>query len=873
MSINPIQLNKENYNSPNFKQEKKSYLEAEGAVRTKKKIKPLPPKGHLVNDDIKTSTKYFFKDIEYDVKAVKDGIKGEANDHQLGRLNDVGLKLGGIGIAAYLASRTSNPKTRLMEYIGLATFLTAMTIYPKLAINAPSRMIHGFDSGKEYIDDQGRKKSVFQDSNYIPYDMYTGDNSNEDLDVIGDKMGIPRDIHNRHDLIKSQMRKVATQNNTLWMLTAGFATPLMTALICNGLENYVIGPSMEKVRNNNASKMIKKALEQSQNMENVDSALNKEVKNIISKYVDKTISKEEVDNIINLLTDKVDSNLALGIRKDVENILINNIDKNYKINEHSIDLIMNKGKNSLKGRNLNQIEQAILPTKEEILTALKNIKVDGDIKSGIQLNEAEFTSFKKQLESIISEKISKINGIPTQFLNSNKVNYLNSIQLEQASVLTKEMSEKIVNFAKVIGDFKDVHHNIDKCKSFKFEHAPDTILARYYEKFQKTLIKELDISSKDLQKIAEDKDFARKIFDEKVTNLCKDSKKYTEVFEKLGSIMAEMDSALHKGSASEKSNIVDLISSIDNLYNNTAKRLAKEGEFSETIKRLVNEDVSTLSSTLKNNSIEALLEGFVQNPYASEIANIDEYVLHNARGKGSSKNLEISRIISRYQGEQNSFYRTMHTLDFYKRTMNPEELFKYTHLKDAEFIKQLTEIGKTTLTEGSTSDYILKFNMANSMNYRDLGYLMYPDEAGEYWSTIQKGFVTEEAKSGLSKGKKLKNSTLLERFQNYITRTRNIVMNDKTDFTKPNHILNPYINKQYNQTARNNEAIFNLVGQSPIDMVQKGASAKYTANKWLKTVGIMTASVFGLTMLAQFAFGKIKQNHISQKKVSHDDNK
>ena len=35
-----------------------------------------------------------------------------------------------------------------------------------------------------------------------------------------DRMGIPRGIKNRNDLIKEQARKTAIQNNTLWMLLA-----------------------------------------------------------------------------------------------------------------------------------------------------------------------------------------------------------------------------------------------------------------------------------------------------------------------------------------------------------------------------------------------------------------------------------------------------------------------------------------------------------------------------------------------------------------------------------------------------------------------------------------------------------------------------
>ena len=199
MKMNPVQFNINNKFRPSFKKNdgRNSYLDAEGAVNTQNYVKPLPPQGHLIHDDFNNSIKYFFKDIQYDLKSIKNGINGTANDHQLGRLNDIGITTAGILIATYLASKTSNPRTRLMEYIGLGAFLTAMSIYPKLAINTPAKMVHGFDIDKEYIDDQGRKKSVMQDANYVPYDMYLGEIPEEDISVIGDKMDIPKDIKNR----------------------------------------------------------------------------------------------------------------------------------------------------------------------------------------------------------------------------------------------------------------------------------------------------------------------------------------------------------------------------------------------------------------------------------------------------------------------------------------------------------------------------------------------------------------------------------------------------------------------------------------------------------------------------------------------------
>ena len=242
------------------RREVKPYREADRPISTGTRVKPLPPQGHLIDDDFQSGVKYFFKDIGYDLKSVKDGYLGTANDHQLGRLNDVGLRLCGIGIATYLASQTNNPKARLMEYIGLAAFLTSMAVYPKIALNTPARLLHGYDIDKWYIDDQGRKKSVHQDSNYIPYDMYNGKNKGEDLDAIGDRMGIPRDIKNRHDVIREQMRKIATQNNTLWMLTAGFATPLITALLCTGIEKYIVSPGLEKSRNRKYNSQIQRIL-------------------------------------------------------------------------------------------------------------------------------------------------------------------------------------------------------------------------------------------------------------------------------------------------------------------------------------------------------------------------------------------------------------------------------------------------------------------------------------------------------------------------------------------------------------------------------------------------------------------------------------
>ncbi|MCQ2739440.1 MAG: DUF1366 domain-containing protein [bacterium] len=862
MAIHPVQPNKFSQ-TPVFGKEYVPYLEANETVTTDNYVKPLPAKGHLINDNPFSGIKYFFKDIGYDFKSLNNGLKGEANDHQLGRLNGLGMRIGGIGIATYLASQTTNPKTRLMEFIGLASFLLSMSIYPKLAIRLPARILHGYDIDKEYIDDQGRKKSVFQDTNYIPYDLYTGKNKKEDLEVIGDKMGIPRDIPNRDELIKAQMRKIATQNNTLWMLTAGFATPLLTALICNGLENYVVSPGLEKSRNAKCGKMIEHALNETNNLENVKSDIYKKTEELLSKNIGKTLPEEEIDNLVKLLSDKNDSMLREGIKKDINSILNSaSGSKVYSINKNNLTSIIEKAGSSMGSEGVN----SVIPTSEEIINAIKEIKKDADIANGIELNESELNQLKEKVGGIIRNKAISMHA-PEDFIEYLPAQFLNNFEVEAKTVLGDSAKGKLIEFAKIIGDFNEVHTKLDQCKNFKFEFAPETILARYYEKFQTTLVKELNISTKELKQMMEDKNFAQKLIDEKFKSLCENDEKYTKTFEKLSKIMSDMETALH-GKNADKSEILNLINAIENLYNNTAARLNKLGYANETINNLVNtKNISSLRNTVSTRAeVEKLLDGSVANIFVDKDLDkeAEKYIKYNIDGKGSAKYREINKILARYQGETNSFYRILHTLDFYKRASNPETLAQ----GNPESVNDLINIAKKSLLESTASDYTLKLGVVNPKDYQALGNMLYPNDSGEFWSTAQKGKISEATQNGFKNDKKL-----LERFQMYITRFRNIIFNNTTDFTKPQHLLNRYISNQYTQSERTSEAMFNLVGQNPVEMLQKAAENRFANIKWLKTVGILTTAIFGVTVLSQFAFGKIKfSKEENKKQVKHGNN-
>ena len=836
MAITPVQPNINNVDKHKY------YLEAEGNIKTPDNVKPLPPEGHLVHDRLLMMPKFFFKDIAYDIKSVCDGFKGEANDHKTGRLNDVGLKLGGIGIATMLAAKTTNPVARIMEYAGLGAFLFAMNAYPKIAIQAPARAVHGFDTGIEYIDDQGRKKSMFQDQNYIPFDMYRGEHPSEDLDVIGDRLGIPRDINNRHAVVKEQMRKIAIQNNTMWMLTAGFATPVIAAITCYGLER-LIAPALEKARNikhnSDISHILKKTSEMSLDVEQIsDNKLSKEVQSLVNKYNGQELPKNEYNKLVEILTKNLDANTSEGIKADLEHIFEKNV---YSITENEAEQIIEYIKSNIPRRNKAILERVFIPTKEEL----------SRIFDKQQVGQEELYKIKNNIRSLFMSKIEKEDPRIKEYLEAQAHTFIDDIskriQAKPSRSVDESKIKALTEFAKIIGDFKKNDKIIDKSKSFKFEHTSETVIARSYAKFEKTLLNVLGIKYNDLKQMRHSADYTKEIVNKKLEELVKDEAKYEKAISKLSKVMFEMDNKLH-GTREGKSYVQDLITAIENNYNNTARRLEKagEGKFKNTIEKLVKEDVSKLANSL-NSREDAFnfLDGF--KPTATHTDKL-EIVKDNARGVGSSKEHVISRIFERYQGAKNSFNRILHLADIYKQGA-PE----------GEYNKKVYEIGKNAVMSATTTEQTLKLNLVNNPE-------LYQDVMNRTW----KSEITDSTQKGFNANK---NSNIGERFLRYLQRFKDIFGNDKVDFTKPHHKLDESALDKYVKSSKTRMAKFNLMGQSPVDLLQQAAEKRYSNQKWMRIVSVVGGAVLGTALVSQFAFGKLKNSHNLKKQVSDDDNK
>jgi len=850
MAINPVQPNIDN----------KTYRDSKKPIKTNQLVHPHKAEGHLVHDSLLSVPKFWMKDFAYDMKAVKDGFSGKAKDHQTGRLNDVGLKLGGIGIATYLASQTRDPKMRVMEYVGLGSFLACMSLYPMIAINAPSRLIQGYDIGKEYIDDQGRKKSVFQDGNYIPYDMYRGEYAGENLDIIGDRMGIPRGIKNRHELIKEQMRKIAIQNNTLWMLGAGFATPVMTALICSGLEQ-LISPAMEYIRNGRYNSKISDILKSTQEMTlNVNeiayNSLSKKVRQLLNKYKDSELPKEELEKLVKMLSQETDDNLTSGIKEDIEKLLKS--EKNaFVLGDDFVEDINNVIDSSATGRKKATFAEIFKPTRIQIEDVLNKAGSDGKYMTAEQL-----TKFKTELKKVFETKI-EASSENKNFLRMQEYTIIDNIskhiQKTPSLFVSENSTKNITDLAKVMGEFKENDRILDKCKSVKVEYSPETMLARSYKRFENAIFSALDIKFSDLKQMKESEAFTKEILEKKIQALVSNEKKYQKTIEKLANIMADTEVRLH-GKSETESYIKDLISAYENNYNNTAKRINNIGEnkFANTIDRLIKQNVNdNIENTIKDRAdLFEIIDGIKKPFYIPEKDGsyenrVTQHAEHYYKGVGSSKRMAISRIIDRIQGVENSQRRMLHTLDMFKRDIPANE-----------YEKHLNETLKEVLLQATSADHTLKLNTDNNPKY-------YQDLMAEGWAKP----VQDSTKNAMEAAGDITKGNVYKRFNKYLERFRDIMGQSETDFKKPSHRFGKSgekFRKSYSPDSNTLMQKFNLIAQNPVDFFKKAAKTRFENQKWLRIASGIGGTVIAATVLAQFSFGKIKNPHNIQKQVNDD---
>ena len=776
-------------------------ITATNGIKTQQYIKPQSPKGKLVSSSILPS----WKDTKYNIKALKHGLTGKANDHELGKLNDVGMKVGAVALASYLATQKATPKTKLMEFVGLATFFGAMKLWPKLAIGAPAKAIHGFDPTQEYEDSFGRKKPFFQDPQYTPWDVY----SDEQLKKIGDKMGVDKNAQDRNDLTKANMKKIATKNNTLWMLTAGLASAVFSALACNKAEK-VIDPALEKVNNTKADKMLQNFDKEAE--KRVNNNMQKDLDKIFAENKGKTLDNKLVSAISDRLAKGLDPVTAEGVQEDMKNILMNG---KSVVNESLAEKIANGSKKVLAQKFTEEQVEKLVPTKEELTKHFEDKQVMGK-----EVSEDEAVEIRSSVAQLVLAK-AKTQGMNTENLKSIKKGISlvadKAIKSNSASVLDETAMKKVSEIAKTMSELQAKTSVLDDYAQIKVADKPETVIANYWNTVSSGLIKTLGIDFKEMEKVRNNRELVQGLVRNKIEEVTSDDAKYEKAIGEIANSVAQLDKKI-------------------------------KPEDTKKYVELVGKTYDDYAGKLHNQGMEAT---------ANKLTAL------SVNGKGSLKRVKQVYFEERISGVRNSFSRLINTMDVYRRISKGEVP---NDGSSREVKEAMLELVKQTTLQGHSSDHSIKFYFNRNQNPNaDTGAVEIKDgkvvnkyfdknkgvdipadydfyqKAMNYMYNSQMDKTTVEA---------LKKAGIEQQINTYNNEVFTKI-GGADYFTKPNH-------KTTGDAGASSEYKFLLLGVAPDEMMTKTVQQSYNSKKWGNTFGTVGAVLTGLTVAAQFLFGKGK---------------
>lgn len=650
-------------------------------TNTANPIKPLEHKGKLLPSRIFDSPATIAKDFAHDVVSIGKAFKGKANDHELGRINDLALKFGSLGIATYLCIKNPLKLSKTMEFVGCGTFLAAMSLWPKLFIQAPLKMRTGVDIHQKYVDSQDRKKMLFQDPQYDLTDMF----SRKDLDRMGKKLGVSKNLSDRDSYIKQRAKKTAIQGNTLWMMTAGFATPLASALMCNRLEKPI---------NNLYEKIDLAKTEFTQ--ESAGSGIQGKLKDSAKKII-KDINKKTVENANKKTANSVAKNLEKFINENKNNPVNSGmIDKLTQIltsSDINSDIAL---RDAIKA-DINVLAKKSCLTDEAVRKVLTDVGIGNDVTDNILKNETLQNEIRNGAVGNVANILTK--SIKKGCKNKKEINEFNKLLKSELSKQNKPSLNAIAynltalgeKLNKLAGDKGSIDKYIearvgDKSGVFaanQFENASNTLIkAMTKSQNPKLLNRLLNGSNKELQQLMNGNtdDIASAL-----NTLVKDETQYNKLVTELLNIIEKTENTIGAG------------------FSGTVDTKAKE-----------------LLGGHKNNfmsytNIQNVLNNEVK--YGTAISEITT----NAKAKAT--------------GVTSSFYRLLQTLDFFKREANGSlisDVRQHCKCSDDD-AKKIIEAGKKYLLDATIVDNAERlttssFNLTDA-NYKNLMKFLYDKDS------------------------------------------------------------------------------------------------------------------------------------------------
>ena len=454
------------------------------------KIKPMKDKGRLLPSKLFDSPIDIAKDLKGDIVSIGKAAKGKANDHELGRINDVAMKAGALGLAAYLCTKNPQKLGKAMEFVGVGTFFGAMALWPKLAIQAPLKARTGVDIHQKYIDSQGRKKMLFQDPQYVLTDLY----SREDLDKMGKKLGVSENLPDRDNFIKQRAQKTALQGNTLWMTTA-FATPIISAVACNRLEqpiNTIIEQS-SLVHSKSALNSVLNPTEGKGIIQKAKSFISKTAQAIEDKSFERFLQK----NTGTKLNKKSAEELArrIGKKAGSETLEKGIADKLLSlIPNQTYD--MNFVRTALQG----QADDAIIAT------------LDG-LADSKPLKDALAVGNMEKVAQVVTNAYGKANGLDRAAKGETQKKLIEVFKKAQVSAKSSinigDIADDVRNIRTSVSGFAASQNKLNKFISSRVGQKANTHIANQWDRVWNELFKSLKLTDKELLDLANDGDLTK----------------------------------------------------------------------------------------------------------------------------------------------------------------------------------------------------------------------------------------------------------------------------------------------------------------------------------------------------------------------------
>jgi len=473
------------------------------------------PKGYLVEENIiqaaGSNIKEYVDSAKYFYNAA---FKAKGSDYSVGKINDLTLRLGSLGIAAILAAgKGVSPLRKGMEFVGLASWFGTMALWPKI-VGAPIKALKGVDINQKYVDSYGRRKRFYEDPQYLNWDLM----SDEQINKVADKLGIPKDIKNRRKATQEKMKQIAVQGNTLTMLTAGFATPVIGSLVADQLSKPV-SSAIENTRIQvNRSKMAKTAYNINQVVEPQKESLNslrKQINELTARKVnlrgeeaaavDKAIveKRKQLQEIAGEMLDKLigeGNPKKKGVYEKIEQFCaskeISSKEDIEKLKALFAEGIPGFGHITDYSKELDNLYEnapikAVI-TDKEIENAKKIFDLSDDVADeifskvkGKNLGRAEFAYIEGSLirESEVDDLYKKVDDFVNAFKNKRSVD-----------------TEKVKKLYRIADSFSVNNKTIERFVDAAIANKEDSATANMWKRLPQKVVNALEIRDKKLMK-------------------------------------------------------------------------------------------------------------------------------------------------------------------------------------------------------------------------------------------------------------------------------------------------------------------------------------------------------------------------------------